>query len=95
MEEDPPLGLAEISEQQQQNENYAALVYVKGALVARLIDTTLQAEDRSLDEAMRAIFNSEQRGLSNADLQQIFHDVYSGLVDDLFERYVISGANLP
>ncbi len=95
MDDDPPLGLAEVSERQQENENYVLLVYVKGALFARLLDTTLQDNDRSLDEAMRVILSSEQRALSNTDLQQIFHDVYNGLVDDLFEQYVLSGASLP
>lgn len=95
MESEPPLGLAEVSEQQQQNESYAALVYVKGALFARLLDTTLQAENHSLDEVMRVILNSEQRGLTNTDLQQLFHDVYDGQVDNLFEQYVFTGASLP
>jgi len=95
LDDDPPLGLAEVSERQQKNENYALLVYVKGALFARLLDTTLQDDDRSLDEAMRVILSGEQRALSTADLQQILHDVYNGLVDDLFEQYVLSGASLP
>ncbi|MCQ3933229.1 MAG: hypothetical protein DPW16_22510 [Chloroflexi bacterium] len=94
MDDDPPLGLAEVSERQQENENYVLLVYVKGALLARLLDVTLQNEGRSLDEAMRVILSSEQHALSNADLQQIFHEVYAGSLDDLFEQYVLSGASL-
>lgn len=95
LESDPPLSLAEISEKQQQGEDYLMLVYLKGALFGRLLDSTLQEKNRSLDEAMRLIVSGEQVGLSNADLQGIFHDVYDGLVDDLFEQYVITGAVLP
>ncbi|NLX09848.1 MAG: hypothetical protein GXY36_09355 [Chloroflexi bacterium] len=95
LDEDPAPSLVEASERQQENENYVLLVYVKGALFARLLDTTLEDHDRSLDEAMRVILSGERRALSNADLHQIFHDVYDGLVDDLFERYVLDGAGLP
>ncbi len=95
LESDPPLSLIEASKMHLQDSNASGLIYVKGNLFAWYLDTLLQAEGRSLDEAIRVIFMGDKEMLTSAEIQQIFHKVYGGLVDEVFALYVYQGAALP
>lgn len=71
------------------------LVYSKGALFWLHVDGRLRGSGRFLEEAVRRVLNSDRTDLASADLRAVFSTVYSGLLDDDFDRYVFGSERLP
>ena len=78
--------------------DYVALLYQKGALVAYLLDDALRDQGSSLDELMRAMF--EEFGgtgdrYTNADVRRLAVSLGGSSLGAFFDAYVDGGAALP
>jgi hypothetical protein len=71
------------------------LVYAKGALFWMLVDERLRGSGRYLEEAVRRVVTSPREGLTTAELRTLFSTLYSGAVDEEFDRYVLGANPLP
>lgn len=96
LERDGAASLAEASRAYRNDPQLRRLVYSKGTLFSLQLDRELSGSaGRSLDEATRILLARGHQNLANQDIRRVISEVYDGLIDATFDRYVTGVAELP
>jgi hypothetical protein len=95
LEREGASSLAQAARAYRHDSRMRRLVYSKGTMFSMLLARELAGAGRKLDEAVRALLTDARQNLGNHEIRRVMSEVYGGLTDETFDRYVIGVAELP